>query len=55
MPNIKNLINDYLKTKKRDYLVSDINRGYSQTEFLNKVKFIKKKLNKIDVTFKFFF
>ena len=44
MSNIKNLINDYLKTKKRDYLVSDINRGYSQTEFLNKVKFIKKKL-----------
>ena len=44
MFNIKNLINNYLKTKKRDYLVSDINRGYSQLEFLSKVKFIKKKL-----------
>jgi len=46
MSNIKNLINEYLKTKKKDYLVSDIDRGYSQEEFNNKVKLIKKKLNK---------
>ena len=45
MSNIKSLINEYLKTKKRDFLVSDIDRGYSHEEFNNKVKFIKKKIN----------